>query len=76
MLLFFIEAGGGPGTGGTPPAGPGRRYSDSQQLFLGNLPHSATKGVYLFIYVDKVSINNLCTKLDLFFICEHIVNRL
>ncbi|XP_077286319.1 ras GTPase-activating protein-binding protein 2 [Arctopsyche grandis] len=37
------EAGGGPGSGGTPPAGPGRRYSDSQQLFLGNLPHSATK---------------------------------
>ncbi|XP_068622020.1 ras GTPase-activating protein-binding protein 2 [Battus philenor] len=26
-----------------PPAEGGRRYSDSQQLFLGNLPHSATE---------------------------------
>lgn len=32
----------GPPPQGSPPAAP-RRYSDSQQLFLGNLPHGATE---------------------------------
>ncbi|XP_060801992.1 ras GTPase-activating protein-binding protein 2 [Amyelois transitella] len=36
------QAVSGAGAGGAPGAG-ARRYSDSQQLFLGNLPHSATE---------------------------------
>ncbi|KAJ2947280.1 hypothetical protein O0L34_g16994 [Tuta absoluta] len=34
---------GNPGPGGAAPPGGSRRYSDAQQLFLGNLPHSATE---------------------------------